>query len=109
MSGLLEALVSEEMLDVTGSQQIVSLAKAHQEPSFAAQAAARSILCSQLEVFVNNMHDRLSKAALSAHSSTSIDTAYAGTGSSGSIMNKNSNNASVTAISYGADYSVFFD
>ena len=109
VSGLLEALVSEEMLDVTGSQQIVSLAKAHQEPSFAAQAAARSILCSQLEVFVNNMHDRLSKAALSAHSSTSIDTAYAGTGSSGSIMNKNSNNASVTAISYGADYSVFFD
>jgi hypothetical protein len=95
-TGVLEALVVEDMLDKAGSQQILALAKAHQEPSFAAQAAAKSILSGYLEKFVNNLHNRYAKASASAQAS---DTG-GGSGASSSASYK---------YSSGSDYAVFFD
>jgi hypothetical protein len=88
------------MLDKAGSQQILSLAKAHQEPSFAAQAAAKSILSGYLEKFVNNLHNRYAKASTAetkSGGSANASTADAKTSSAG------------YTYSAGTDYAVFFD
>ena len=44
LKGLMDALVREDVLTSTSSIQITSLAQVHREPSFAAQAAARSLM-----------------------------------------------------------------
>ena len=52
MKGLMEALESSEVVDGTSSNQIISLATAHNEPSFAASAAAKSLLIGHIDHFV---------------------------------------------------------
>lgn len=104
LSGLIEALQAEDMLDTAGSQQLVSLAKAHQEPSFAAQAAAKSLLSNHLEKFVNDLLAR-SLSRLSGKS------AGAGSGASAESMSS-STTASKTSSLQGystVDYALFFD
>jgi hypothetical protein len=44
LKGLMDALVREDVLTNSSSIQITSLAQVHREPSFAAQAAARSLM-----------------------------------------------------------------
>jgi hypothetical protein len=44
LKGLMDALVREDVLTSSSSIQITSLAQVHREPSFAAQAAARSLM-----------------------------------------------------------------
>jgi len=91
LTGVLEALAVEDMLDRAGSQRVVSLAIAHQEPSFAAQAAAKSLVAGQLEKFLNALLERTSAASASSSASSS---------------------SAVTASlrSYtGTDYNIFFD
>jgi hypothetical protein len=84
---VLEALVVEDILTSAGSQQINSLAKAHQEPSFAAQAAAKSLLGGQIEKFLNALLERTSAG-----------------------NNNNNSSTAATLRSYtGTDYNVFFD
>lgn len=70
LTGVLEALTVEDILDKTTSQQIVSLAKAHQEPSFAAQAAAKSLLSGHLEKFLNALLERTAAAAAATNGSS---------------------------------------
>lgn len=95
LTGVLEALTVEDILAPTSSQQIVSLAKAHQEPSFAAQAAAKSLLAGHLERFLNALLERTSAAAIAASSSS---------------PNGTTNNSIVPGRSYtGTNYNIFFD
>lgn len=94
LNGLIEALQAEDMLDAAGSQQLMSLAKAHQEPSFAAQAAAKSLVSGHLEKFVNDLLTRslnkLNGTATKAAPGTST------------VVSRNQGYSS-------ADYALFFD
>jgi hypothetical protein len=85
-TGVLEALKDEEIIDSGGAQQILALAKAHQEPSFAAQAAAKSLVAGCVERFVNAQHERIQRA-----------------------MTNGNGKATQRIHTGGADYSVFFD
>jgi hypothetical protein len=85
-TGVLEALKDEEIIDSGGAQQILALAKAHQEPSFAAQAAAKSLVAGCVERFVNAQHERIHRA-----------------------MTNGNGKATQRIHTGGADYSVFFD
>lgn len=51
--GLIEALIAYDILTSSSASEIVSIAVTHQEPSFAATAAAKSLLSGQLELFLS--------------------------------------------------------
>lgn len=62
LKGLMDALVREDVLTSSSSIQITSLAQAHREPSFAAQAAARSLMTGHIakwkSKYGSSPHDR---------------------------------------------------
>lgn len=70
LRGMLDSLVAEEVVDVGGSQQLVALAEAHNEPSFAALAAAKALLGGHIERFVAKIQ---ATVATAANSTTALD------------------------------------
>lgn len=110
LNGVIEALQAEDMLDSAGSQQLVSLAKAHQDPSFAAQAAAKSLLSGHLERFVNDLLNRsLSKfSKISSAAGKTVTDSSGGVGSSSGSAVTNREASSSQGYS-SADYALFFD